>query len=348
MNYNKKGFSLVEMAIVLIIFGLVMASASSILTLFVNKGGAERTRKMIEANKNVLFSIAASDKHYLDSGDTSRDTNTELVSMLTYPNDAYGRPFSVITDPTLDIGDDGTYDRTNLDYDPICGTDSTTMVLHICNASNDCTNATDYSVVEDVAFVIISGSVNKNIQTAVASNVVKVYAQGFAVDGFTSSVAGGAPFNDANRDDRYDDIVDWVTLPELRAKAGCDPSKLDFLNTDMPGIKEGKDYDFAIYPKGGIPSPNVSAGDIEYYKFEVTGDDDDLLNTGSITLTVEPAIGSIKLGDSASGTHLVFSGNNATLNSSYRLKIKIYDSSDTVSGGSPNDAERTLYIIKQN
>ncbi|WP_415238550.1 type II secretion system protein, partial [Seleniivibrio woodruffii] len=54
MIKNERGFSLFEMAIVLVIFGLVLASASSVLTLFVNRGGSEKTRQMMEANKNAL------------------------------------------------------------------------------------------------------------------------------------------------------------------------------------------------------------------------------------------------------------------------------------------------------
>lgn len=334
MIKNRKGFSLVEMAIVLIIFGLVLAAASSILTLFVNKGGAERTRKMIEANKNVLYSIAASSGRY--------DGNT--LNSLTYPADAYGINFRVLLDDTLFEFNDGTNDKTNLDYSPICSTDSTIMEVDVCENAV-CSSPTN---VDNVAIVIISGSANKNIQTnRDSTNRVTVHVQGDNEDDFTGDLGGA-------RVEGYDDIVDWVTLPELRAKAGCDPLKIDFLNTDMPEIEEGGEYDFAIYPKDGIPIDDPAGSSSEQYNFSLISDDDGFTDTTTSTgiqIQVMPA-GTVLIDGTEngpiSGESLRFVGNAASsLDPSYRVEIEISDDSATVSGGNPNRVTRTLYIIKK-
>jgi prepilin-type N-terminal cleavage/methylation domain-containing protein len=330
MSKSRNGFSLVEMAIVLIIFGLVLASASSILTLFVNKGGAERTRKMIEANKNVLYSIAAADGEY----------TAATINSLTYPTDAYGVGFEVFIDPTLfKYINLPSNNKKFLDYSPICGTDSTTYSVNVCtNAA--CTTST---TVNDVAIVIASASANKNVQTNEASSVFTIYLQGTNADDFTG---------DFTRAEGYDDIVDWVTLPELRAKAGCDPQKIDFLSTDMPDIEEGQEYSFSIYPKGGVPFENTNGGDISKYNFELD-DIDELTDAATgIKITMETDDGEeLNEGNptsSAPGTHLVFSGNAASsLDDSYRVRITISDDSATVSGNNNNKVTRTLYIIKK-
>jgi len=334
MSENRKGFSLVEMSIVLIIFGLVLASASSILTLFVNKGGAERTRKMIEANKNVLYSIAAARGKY--------DSHT--LESLTYPKDAYGREFAVFLDATLFKYVKMPFsNKSFLDYSPICGTDSTTYSVNVCSNAN----CSDFSLVDNIAAVLVSGSANKNIQTAPTKSEFNVYLQGTSIDDYTG---------DMNRNESYDDIVDWITLPELRTKAGCEPQRLDFLSTEMPEIKEGDSYYFTIYPKGGIPFENQLGGYIPKYNFRLEDPDgltDGANNTGvGVYVRNENPSGDVALVAGAvtpvKGINLIFRGNTATnLDSSYRVRIIMSDDSKTVSGKSNNEIMRTLYIIKK-
>lgn len=346
---NRKGFSLVEMAVVLIIFGLVLASASSILTLFVNKGGAERTRKMMEANKNALFSIAASEQYpyLMDTATddmTAGEMNAEL-SDLSYPKDAYGRDFLLILDSALGYTDA----KDELEYSPICGTDSTTMTLRICNASGDiatvCDESSEYSEVSDVAFVLVSGSVNKNIQTDLntSDNSVTVYYQG--QDGADDHPYGVSGSQTAQQ---YDDIVDWVTLPELRAKAGCDPQKLRLLDSSMPVVQEGEDYNFSIYAEGGVP---YADGTNEEYLFTLAEDDDFLATTVSIDVIDSDGTVASNLnadGVNGQGTHLQFSGNATPVaNSVYRVIITVEDNSSGVSSGADNSITRTLYIKRQ-
>lgn len=323
------------MAIVLIIFGLVLASASSILTLFVNKGGAERTRRMMEADKNVLFSIAASDGYFLNASDTARDENSELTAKLTYPADSYGKTFHLITDETLDY----PAAKSSLYYKPICGTDATKTTLTICgNAACDSGNTT----VSDVAFVLISGSANKNIQTEAATNVVNVYPQG--ADGIDDYTA------DMDRAEKYDDIVDWVTLPELRTKAGCDPEKLSLLDSTMPAIQNAHQYDFNIYAKGGVPYRQSAASPtVPEYTFALN-DDGGL--PADILFYVKGESSDTELtegGGAVQGEYLIITGNSTAIGTTpYLVKITVGDDSASVSGGSGNHTDRTLYIEPQN
>jgi prepilin-type N-terminal cleavage/methylation domain-containing protein len=352
MKRRNSGFSLVEMAIVLVIFGLVLASASSILGLFVNKGGAERTRKMMDSNKNSLISIAAGKGYYIKSGETYTSTS-DVISAMSYPQDAYGRDFHLVIDDTLNYYETGAQSKSELDYKPVCGTDSTTMTIHLCkDASNGCDSTAEYTEVKNVGLVLVSGSSNKNVQTDVkeisGENVVKVWFQGTdAKDDYTS---------DVNRAEKYDDIVDWITLPELRTKAGCDPVKLDFLDTSVPVLSSGS-YRAEIYPKGGIPfilSPSSSGKEIESYEWKVyddlDGEAETMIDDHFIFQVVEDDPENpedMDLDEFKKGQYMVISGNASVATKSYKIKIIIRDDSSRISGGIDNDVDRTIIFRKQ-
>jgi len=344
MKKNNRGFSLVEMSIVLIIFGLVLASAASVLTLFVNKGGAERTRKMMESNKNTLYSIAAGTGYFINVNGTGSEiiSHAELLGRLTYPQDAYGVDFHLITDPTLDKFDNGTEDKTAMDYSPICGTNGTDMTVSICNDAACSSPAT----VTDAAFVLVSGSVNKNIQTALdtATDTVTVYVQGDdAVDDYTADLGGAA------RPEKYDDIVDWVTLPELRSKAGCDPLKLDLIDTAVPAVQNDVPYSYTVFAKGGIPYSN-SSPEASYY-WEILSDES-LSVPGGIEYIVHGVLTDTPITSGNTGVvgeylHISGTPTGMTAGDIYRVKIEVSDDSSAVGGAGSNTLSRTLYIQVQ-
>jgi len=56
-----------------------------------------------------------------------------------------------------------------------------------------------------------------------------------------------------NRPEPYDDIVKWVTLDELRIKAGCVGPQLKILNNELPYGFQGSPYSAVVYADGGVP-----------------------------------------------------------------------------------------------
>jgi len=342
MKSSNKGFSLVEMAIVLVIFGLVIASASSVLTLFANKGGVMKTRKMIEANKESLLSIAAQNGHFIKSDMAGFANSDDIISKMNYPLDSYGRDFHLIIDDSVNYYS-GNPSKLDLDYNPICGTDSTSLELHLCNDMlNGCNSSSEYRVVDDIAVVIVSGAENKNVQTDVDNGVVKVWYQG------TASVDGYA--GDVNRRESYDDIVDWVSLAQLRSEVGCPPLKLDIEDLALPPMKVGSDYSFDIYPKGGIPfRQSASNSDVAEYEWEIVDDDDIVDKDVNLqVVTREDGSDSEAVDDGHGverGIYLRVRTNSSTIDkSSYRIKIRLTDDSSEVSGGDDNSIERVITI----
>ena len=56
-----------------------------------------------------------------------------------------------------------------------------------------------------------------------------------------------------NRPEAYDDIVDYVTLGELRTKSGCQGAPLKILNNELPSGSMSSTYSATIYAEGGVP-----------------------------------------------------------------------------------------------
>ncbi|MGE4265901.1 MAG: type II secretion system protein [Deferribacterales bacterium] len=253
MGRNIKGFSLIEMAIVMVIFGLVLASASSILTLFVNRGGSEKTRQMIASDKSALISFVQKDKNLPEQDDFS--------TSVSYPQDSFNHQFFYYADPILDKTMSGWNLGDLTDINTVCGSGYTNTEVWICNNAN-CADAADYVKISNIAFVIASGGENKVMQTTDNNGIIKVYPQG--TDAIVSS-------SDANLAMKYDDIVDWMSLDELRSKVGCDGESIRFVTQAMPYAQKDTAYSVRLYVEGGIPYANGSTAE---YGFKIEDDND--------------------------------------------------------------------------
>ena len=336
MMKQNKGFSLVEMAIVLVIFGLIMAAASSILVLFVNKGGAERTRKMVESDKNALYSYVASQKQL--------PIKADFLKNVTYPRDGYDKDLHYYADPILEKSSAFSWSTASTsfyttDVNPICGSFYTNTEVWICKtAACDADNDTNRTPVLNVAYVIISGSVNKNIQTGVDTtiksgrNVIRVYKQGEnGKDDYTTDT------EDANRPEQYDDIVDWVTLDELRTGSGCAPEQYRFLNMTMPAAYLDKQYTFRFYGEGVLSNPSVNNNSTATPEYNWTVVDEDDLSSnvgfGVNMFTAEHTNNTstnVDLGENhtARGNYLLLKGNASSFTKpQYRITVTVSDAS---------------------
>ncbi|TCK60615.1 type II secretion system protein [Seleniivibrio woodruffii] len=328
MIKNERGFSLFEMAIVLVIFGLVLASASSVLTLFVNRGGSEKTRQMMEANKNALVSYVQANYEL--------PTTDEFSGSVTYPTDGYNINLYYYVDPILDKSmSTWELDSLSPEINSVCGASYTNTQVIICTTAACDNTDTNKTTVENVAFVMASGGDNKNLQTADVSGVVKVYPQGSVIDANTTVT---------NRAEGYDDIVDWISLNELRSKVGCDGEYIKFTSQMMPAVKKSTSYSYNFYVEGGIPF-NGTSNQAEYeWRFT----DTDALGF-SVTRRDynDSQIGTALDGGSSSwvqGHHLKISGNSALGKSQYRIKIDVRDKAQKAKDINSNGYTRTFIL----
>jgi prepilin-type N-terminal cleavage/methylation domain-containing protein len=193
---NSKGFTLVELAIVLIILGFLVGMGASLVGPLTIRAKTTETKEIITADMESAIGFAATNNRIPDLG----GTNNDFRRVVRTANDAWVRPIQYIFDNNLATS--------------VCNRRTTNITLRICNNSA-CTAPT---TVNNVAFIVLSPSANSNNQTAGSQAVgaaltISTYASGVAVDNYAGDFTRAT--------DEYDDIIKWVTLPELQAKLSC-------------------------------------------------------------------------------------------------------------------------------
>lgn len=240
---NKKGFTLIELAMVLIIIGLLAGLGITVLGILVKRAKINTTKEIINAAADSLISYSGSALR-LPSNDI------EFKSVVRNPMDTFGKKIKYFVDQDLTSS-------SKL----ICRKKNTNLTVRICG-DTACSSPID---IKNVAFLLVSGSLNNNIQTGDGNThtedhtillstptVINVYDYGIDnVDNFPS---------DMNRPERYDDIVKWITLGELQTKIRCE-SRLSILNNELPYGYENTPYNATVFAEGGIPFTDGSDPD---------------------------------------------------------------------------------------
>jgi prepilin-type N-terminal cleavage/methylation domain-containing protein len=224
MKLSNEGFTIIEMAVVLIIVGLMVGFGASLIRPLFERSKRIETQETVKAAVESVTGYAVSNNSRLP--DTSQFSGT-----IKKQNDSWRKPINYIYDSNLNSN--------------ICGRKTTHITVRRCENSA-CSTYTDVS---DVAYMIVSGGANYNNQTignlaVAAAATINVYNVGLSVDNYNG---------DFVRAEEYDDIVEWVTLNELRIKIGCQNPQLNIINNELPYGKVGSLYDIRIYADGGVP-----------------------------------------------------------------------------------------------
>ncbi len=310
INYTKveKGFTLVELAIVLVIVGLMVGMGASLIGPLTQRAKLHETKEIITAATESLIGNAAS-RNVLPV-DTAA-----FAALIRKANDTWGRDLIYELDPNL--ADDS--------IGGICGRSSTALTLNIC----DDASCTTFDQRSNVAFIIISSGPNLNIQTDIEPEPILVYDPGITVDDYSGGV-------DVINLQAYDDIYKWVTLDELRIKAGCKGAQLNIVNNEIPFGYQGSSYSATIFADGGVPYD--SGGD---YMWCRQGSPDGLIFTPDASLADCRASGDPD-NEWAQATTTVISG-VPTVAGSYSITFFVRDENDD-SGVADNIAERTMVL----
>ncbi|WP_281951522.1 lectin-like domain-containing protein [Nitrosophilus kaiyonis] len=221
----RKAFTLIELAIVLVIIGLLLGGGMGIFSMLVKRSKVIETKDNLQANIEAIISYATS--------------NDKLPNYSNYKNilktekDSWGKDFVYYADANL------------LNDNSICERKTTNLIIKKCKDST-CSNVSQQ--IDNIAFVILSSGGNYNNQTSLDTssnpNVIKIYEPGVKVDDNSS---------DFSRVEDYDDIVGWVTLNELRVKIGCQGSQIKIVNNELPYGYVNSDYNATIFADGGVP-----------------------------------------------------------------------------------------------
>ncbi len=198
---NKKfqgtsGFTLIEMAVILVILGLIAGSMLPLLETVIKKDKVAESKSIVKTARDELIGYILLNKKLPDQA--------AFLSQIGHTVDAWGQNLFYI--PTWD-----TNATTNL-----CSLNSTKF--SICLNGN-CSS----SKKPNVLFLIGSKGGNLNRQTETPANrdadnadgEVRLYNYSVQTDGYSS---GGDP----NRpQDNYDDIVEFEQLNRIVSKLDC-------------------------------------------------------------------------------------------------------------------------------
>ncbi len=211
---ERKGFTLVELAIVLIIVGLLAGIGANMIGPMTKRAKLLETTEILKQTKESIVGYVASRKE-LPSDATEVCTAPDVrFNTLANATDKYNSALYYIYSGNL-----RTDGAANID---ICGVSTTNITLRICHDSACGTSNT----VNNIAFIVLSRGENTNKQTngngnIAAATTVTVYDPGInnVPDGdATDTDAGGNPIN---RVESYDDIYMYATLQELQGKLSC-------------------------------------------------------------------------------------------------------------------------------
>ncbi|MCX7817245.1 MAG: prepilin-type N-terminal cleavage/methylation domain-containing protein [Syntrophales bacterium] len=310
---KEKGLTLVEIAIVLVILGILIGLGAAFVGPLTKRVKISETRDILNASVESIVGFVAKNNRLPGP--------TEFRNAVRNPNDAWGKALVYFVDENL----------TSVPPNPaegICGRKLTNIIV--------CLDATCTNQIPNVAFVVVSGAGNFNVQTGPLSvspggkQFIRVYEQD------TPNIDEYA--GDFTRPEEYDDLVKWVALDELRIKVGCQGSQLKILNNELPWAYVGTPYSATIYAEGGVP---FSTGG--KYKWCRQGDN-------PAGLTFNPNVSSTNCitlpeGSWGQSTSLTISGTPTTAGT-YNLTFFVRDNQD--SAGSDDNITQKSFVLTIN
>lgn len=199
---SQDGFTLVELAVSMVVIGLLIGLGMAMV-------GPLMTSIKVRETKETIGGVVESINSWA-SGNNSLPDVAGFSNVAKSPNDSWGRPFIYVFDANLQ-----TASPTK---DTVCGRRSTFITLTDTNTG---------AVIKNVAYLVLSQGDDATTHSTIG---------GVAV------VSGSRNAATAVTADTVNDTVRWVTLDELRTKAGCQGAQLRILNNELPPATVASPY----------------------------------------------------------------------------------------------------------
>ncbi|MFZ2968489.1 MAG: putative Ig domain-containing protein [Sulfuricurvum sp.] len=269
----RKGITLIEMAIVMVIIGFLVGGSIQGLSLLSKRAKVTEAKQQLQTMQEAI-------KGFVQTNG-SLPTQAQFATLVGNNRDPWNGTIAYFHDVALETSGN------------ICTLNTTTLA----SGGNFVGN--------DLAFMLVSGGGNYNLQTQQAGGTVNLYTPGTLID--------DEPIPTNRPTDEYDDINVRTALDELKTQINCQP--FEIINSALPNAKELTTYNAHIatsYPASnyaisfifptlalpigitfnpisGVFSGTPSAGTANVYTFQIT-----TTNAGGITskrkfaITVNP------------------------------------------------------------
>lgn len=234
---TENGFSLIEIAIVLVIVGLLLGMGAAMI------GPLTQRAKNTESIQTVKAAVESVIGFTVISNNRLPD-NTNFPGIVKKQRDSWQKPLHYIYD-------------NNLNTNNVCGLTTTNITVQ--------TSSTN---INNVAFIILSGGGNYNNQTAgnqsvTGPTIITVSDPGIYIDNYSG---GGDP----NRVESYDDIIEVITLYDLKTKLGC--MKYDTCSDNGIAIRNQSGTNLSYRLNGGVCNVWANLSDVtvtQYDSYEI-------------------------------------------------------------------------------
>ncbi|MEF3168313.1 MAG: prepilin-type N-terminal cleavage/methylation domain-containing protein [Deltaproteobacteria bacterium] len=318
---RNAGFTLIEMAIILVVIGILTGLGAGMISPMIKRIKTNETKDTLAAAAEGVVSYAALHKEI--------PTLAEIPSVARTMGDSWKKDLLYVPDGLLTTPD-------------ICGRSSTGLSVIQCGADPACTTP---RIVQNAAFVLASGGENMNIQLGTGAfagcpagkTCIRVWDTGTPdLDGYSA---------DMSRNESFDDLVTWITLDELRIKAGCVGPALRIVNNELPFGSEGNSYMAEVIADGGVPFETTDGNEYKWcVQWSVQGDVPDGLSLTPNATSSDCAHADEGTAAWGQAKSLVIQGTPAAgTSSTYPVRIFVRDNNDP-SGENDNIASKNFVI----
>ncbi len=225
-NYrtNNKGFTLIEIAVVLVILGLLIGLGAALLGPLIKQNKYKETKSVVRQAREAVLGYVVKNG-YLPA--TLEDAGARAL-------DAWGNTLLYFKAVEFDsAGEDACRTLSTT-------TGGTSFQVYECT-SNDCST---FNTKENIGFLILSKGPDANSAGTDVGNdgVPPFYVR-----------IQDTPYTDGGTSYRYDDIVEYASLDEIRQLRGC-PQPLEITSPAvLPQGEEDSFYSYQLTAYGGKP-----------------------------------------------------------------------------------------------
>ncbi len=219
---NNRGLTLIEIAVVLVVLGILLGIGASMVGPLTKRAKLHETNEIVKQVSNAVVSYVTARRELpCDATETCTAPDNRFNTLGTR-RDSYGSDLYYMYSGNLRQDGPATAD--------ICSLSTTNITLRVCHQIDAATGAcSSFDTIPNVAYIVLSRGENMNKQTngngrITAATTITVYDAGIdnVLDGDPNDTNfAAAPPNTNNRRERYDDIVVYVTLSELKGKFSC-------------------------------------------------------------------------------------------------------------------------------